>query len=333
MSSTSLSASIDQKQETWISSLLGSQTFWVFLAVIAACIALSFATDAFATSKNLFNITRNVTFVAIVALGMTMVIITGGIDLSVGSVLCLCSMVLAVVMHAGYPIEVGILASVATALLVGAVNGVLIAYVGLPPFVVTLGMLSIARSLAMVASGNTVVFEFGPDHDTLLALGGGAWFFGIANPVMYTIVLGLITGFLLRWTQFGRYLFAIGGNEHAATLTGVPVKAIKVVVYMISALSAGIAGIVQTGWLGAVTTNIGAGLELQVIAAAVIGGANLAGGAGTATGAIIGAMLIEVIRNSLGLLGINAFWQGVFIGGAILFAVMFDRLANYRRSN
>ena len=332
MSSTSLSASIDQKQETWISSLLGSQTFWVFLAVIAACIALSFATDAFATSKNLFNITRNVTFVAIVALGMTMVIITGGIDLSVGSVLCLSSMVLAVVMHAGYSIEVGILASVATALLVGAVNGVLIAYVGLPPFVVTLGMLSIARSLAMVASGNTVVFEFGPDHDTLLALGGGAWVFGIANPVMYTIVLGLITGFILRWTQFGRYLFAIGGHEHAATLTGVPVKAIKVAVYMISALSAGIAGIVQTGWLGAVTTNIGAGLELQVIAAAVIGGANLAGGAGTAIGAIIGAMLIEVIRNSLGLLGINAFWQGVFIGGAILFAVMFDRVANLRRN-
>ena len=142
MSSTSLSASIDQKQETWISSLLGSQTFWVFVAVIVASIALSFATDAFATSKNLFNITRNVTFVAIVALGMTMVIITGGIDLSVGSVLCLSSMVLAVVMHAGYSIEVGILASVATALLVGAVNGVLIAYVGLPPFVVTLGMLS-----------------------------------------------------------------------------------------------------------------------------------------------------------------------------------------------
>lgn len=332
MTSTSLSASIGQKQETWLSSLLGSQTFWVFLAVIAACIALSFATDAFATSKNLYNITRNVTFVAIVALGMTIVIITGGIDLSVGSVLCLCSMVLAVVMNAGYSIEVGILASVATALVVGAVNGVLIAYVGLPPFVVTLGMLSIARSLAMVASGNTVVFEFGPDHDTLLALGGGAWLFGIANPVLYTIVLGLITGFLLHWTRFGRYLFAIGGNEQAATLTGVPVKAIKVVVYMISSLTAGIAGIVQTGWLGAVTTNIGAGLELQVIAAAVIGGANLMGGAGTATGAIIGAMLIEVIRNSLGLLGINAFWQGVFIGGAILVAVLFDRVANLRRN-
>lgn len=330
--SDTLTKSIDQKQETWLSGLLSSQTFWVFIAVIIASIALSFATDAFATSKNLYNITRNVTFVAIIALGMTLVIITGGIDLSVGSVLCLCSMVLAVVMNAGYSIEVGIAASVATALLVGAFNGFLIAYIGLPSFVVTLGMLSVARSLAMVASGNTVVFEFGPDHDLLLALGGGAWFFGIANPVMYMIVLGLLTGYVLRFTRFGRHVFAIGGNEHAATLTGVPVKMIKVAVYMISSLSAGIAGIVQTGWLGAVTTNIGAGMELQVIAAAVIGGANLAGGAGTALGAIIGAMLIEVIRNSLGLLGINAFWQGTFIGGAILFAVMFDRLANYRRS-
>lgn len=330
---TSLSTSIGQKQETFISSLLGSQTFWVFIALIVASIALSFATDSFATSKNLYNITRNVTFVAIIALGMTLVIITGGIDLSVGSVLCLCSMVLAVVMNAGYSIEVGIAASLGTALVVGAFNGILIAYVGLPPFVVTLGMLSVARSLAMVASGNTVVFEFGPDHDLLLALGGGAWFFGIANPVMYMIVLGLLTGFVLRFTRFGRHVFAIGGNEHAATLTGVPVKLIKVAVYMISALSAGIAGIVQTGWLGAVTTNLGAGMELQVIAAAVIGGANLAGGGGTALGAIIGAMLIEVIRNSLGLLGINAFWQGTFIGGAILFAVMFDRLANYRRNS
>jgi len=173
---TSLSTSIDQKQETWVSGLLGSQTFWVFIAVIVASIALSFATDAFATPKNLYNITRNVTFVAIIALGMTLVIITGGIDLSVGSVLCLCSMVLAVVMHAGYSIEVGIAASIATALVVGAFNGILIAYVGLPSFVVTLGMLSVARSLAMVASGNTVVFEFGPDHDILLALGGGHGF-------------------------------------------------------------------------------------------------------------------------------------------------------------
>jgi ribose transport system permease protein len=327
-----LDQTIGHKQQSWISGVLASQTFWVFIAVIVACVYLSFATDAFATTKNLYNITRNVTFVAIIALGMTLVIITGGIDLSVGSVLCLCSMVLGVTMHAGWGIEVGIAAAIVTALVIGAFNGVLIAYLGFPPFVVTLGMLSIARSLAMVASNNTVVFEFGPDHDLLLALGGGAWVFGIANPVLYMLVLAAITGFVLRWTRFGRYVYAIGGNEHAATLTGVPVKPIKVAVYMISALSAGIAGIIQTGWLGAITTNIGAGLELQVIAAAVIGGANLAGGIGTAIGALIGAALIEVIRNSLGLLGINAFWQGTFIGGAIILAVMFERVRNFRSS-
>ena len=331
--SMTLDQTISQRQKSGLATFLGSQTFWVLIAVVVACLFLSFATDSFATTKNFYNITRNVTFVAIIALGMTLVIITGGIDLSVGSVLCLCSMVLAVTMHAGYGIYVGIGASLVVALIVGAFNGVLIAYLGFPPFVVTLGMLSIARSLAMVASNNTVVFEFGPDHDKLLALGGGAWLFGVANPVVYMVVLALITGFVLRWTRFGRHVFAIGGNEHAATLTGVPVKPIKVAVYMISALSAGIAGIIQTGWLGAVTTNIGAGMELQVIAAAVIGGANLAGGIGTAFGAIIGSALIEVIRNSLGLLGINAFWQGTFIGGAIIFAVMFERVRNFRQSD
>ncbi|HEY4199880.1 MAG TPA: ABC transporter permease [Devosiaceae bacterium] len=325
-----LDQTIAQRQETWFSALLKSQAFWVTVAIIVACILLSRATDAFATPQNLYNTTRNITFTAIVALGMTMVIITGGIDLSVGSVLCLCSMVLAVVMHAGWSIEIGIAAAILTALVVGAFNGVLIAYLGFPPFVVTLGMLSIARSLAMVASNNTVVFQFGPDHDKLLALGGGAWLFGIANPVVYTIILALIVGFVLRWTRFGRHLYAIGGNEHAATLTGVPVRLIKVSVYMISSLSAGIAGIVETGWLGAVTTNIGNGMELQVIAAAVIGGASLVGGVGTAFGAIVGSALIEVIRNSLGLLGINPFWQGCFIGSCIIIAVAFERVRQWR---
>jgi ribose transport system permease protein len=234
-------------------------------------------------------------------------------------------MVLATTMHSGASIYVGVAAAVAASLTIGAFNGFLIAYLGFPPFVVTLGMLSIARSLAMVLSNNTVVFEFGPDHQKLLALGGGAMF-GIANPVLYMIVLALIVGFILRWTRYGRWIFAIGGNEKAATLTGVPVRGIKMSVYMISSLSAGIAGIVMTGWLGAVTTNLGTGMELQVIAAAVIGGANLAGGVGTAIGALVGAALIEIIRNSLGLLGINAFWQGTFIGGFILVAVAFDRL-------
>jgi ribose transport system permease protein len=216
-------------------------------------------------------------------------------------------------------------AAILVAIAVGAFNGVLIAYLGMPSFVVTLGMLSIARSLAMVLSNNTVVFQFGPDQAKLLSFGGGAAL-GIANPVVYTIVLAVITGFLLRWTRFGRYVFAIGGNENAAMMTGVPVKRIKVAVYILSALSAGICGIIETGWLGAVTTNLGTGMELQVIAATVIGGANLAGGSGTAIGALIVAALIEIIRNSLGLLGVSAFWQGTFIGGFIIVAVLFERI-------
>jgi ribose transport system permease protein len=328
-----LDQTIAQRQHNWLSLVLRSQAFWVCVAIVVACLFLTFATDSFATSKNIYNITRNVTFTAIIALGMTMVIITGGIDLSVGSVLCLTSMMLAVTMHAGWSIEAGIAIAIVTALVVGAFNGVLIAYLGFPPFVVTLGMLSIARSLAMVASNNTVVFQFGPDHDKLLALGGGAWVFGIANPVIYTVILALLVGFVLRWTRFGRHLYAIGGNESAATLTGVPVRPIKVAVYMISALSAGLAGIVETGWLGAVTTNIGTGMELQVIAAAVIGGASLIGGVGTAFGALVGAALIEVIRNSLGLLGINAFWQGTFIGTFIIVAVAFERVRQLRATD
>ena len=327
-----LDVPVQQQGETWISWLTSRQAFWVFLALIAACIFLTFATNSFATPSNLFNITRNFTFVAVIALGMTIVIITGGIDLSVGSVLCLCSMILGVVMQAGYNIEIGIAAAIGTALLVGAINGVLIAYLGIPPFVVTLAMLSIARSLAMVASNNTVVFQFGPDQSKLLFLGGGALLFGVSNPVIYMIVLALITGFMLRWTRFGRYVFAIGGNEKAAILTGVPVRRVKLAVYMISSLSAGIAGIIETGWLGAVTTNLGAGMELQVIAATVIGGANLAGGVGTAFGALVGSALIEVIRNSLGLLGINAFWQGPFAGAFIVIAVSFEHIRNHRQS-
>src|SRR5215510_15031654 len=355
MAITTLDQTIAQKQHNWQSSLLSSQTFWVLVVIAVYSLFLYFSTRAFGTSANLYNITRNFTFTAIIALGMTMVIITVGIDLSVGSVLMLCSMVLAVTMHGdvqfgpynflaplglegpytvcsgGCSIYTGVTAALVMALLVGTFNGVMIAYVGFPPFVVTLGMLSIARSLGMIASNNQTVFQFGPDHEKLLALGGGATF-GISNPVIYTLVLAAIVGFVLRWSRFGRHVFAIGGNEHAATLTGIPVRPIKVAVYMICSFTAGIAAIVETGWLGAVTTNIGAGMELQVIAAAVIGGANLAGGSGTALGALVGAALIEIIRNSLGLLGINAFWQGSFIGAAILLAVLFDRIRNLRQN-
>jgi len=295
---------------------------------------MTLASDVFATQQNLFNVTRNFAFVAIIAVGMTAVIVTGGIDLSVGAVLVLSGMVIGMAMNDGMSIWLAVPLALGAALLVGAINGVLIAYVGVPSFVVTLGMLSIARSLAMVLSENRMVYEFGSDQPKLLWLGGGSidlWLPGvdtvqIPNPVIILIAMTAVTAFAFRWVRWGRYLFAIGGNEKAATATGVPVKRVKVSVYMFCSLCAGIAGILEVGWLGTITTSLGQGMELSVIAASVIGGANLSGGVGTAFGAVVGAALIEVIRNSLILLGISTFWQGTFVGTFIIVAVLFDRL-------
>ena len=358
MATTTLDETINRQTYGWLGTLLTKQTFWVFVAAVLAFIYLSFATTAFFAPGNLFNVFRNFAFVGIMGLGMTAVIITGGIDLSVGSVLCLSGMVAGMSMAAGYSMWLAIPAGMLAALAVGGASGILIAYVGMAPFVVTLGMMSLARSLAMVMSNNTMVFQFGPDHKKFIALGGGStkdWFVALANwvgpdtdfggfattlgnvinipnPAVVLGVLALAFGFAFRWTRWGRYIFAIGGNEHAATLTGVPVRRIKVSVYLLSALMAAIAGVLQVGWLGTITTGMGTGMELVVIAAVVIGGANLMGGSGTAFGAVVGAALIEVIRNSLNMLGINPFWQGTFVGTFIILAVLFDRIRAFRQS-
>ena len=331
-SNNTLTDAIDRSEHrSLISALTSHQVFWVFLAALLACVALSVFTDTFATERNLFNVSRNFAFVGIIALGMTAVIASGGIDLSVGSTVVLSAMAIAVVMSAGLPFWLGLTAALGAAVLVGVVNGVLIAYAGMPPFVVTLGMLSVARSLAMVLSNNKMIYEFGPDQGLLLWLGGGSTL-GLPNPLIVLAVLALITGFVFKWTRWGQHLFAMGGNEQAAKLTGIPVKQLKVSVYVFSALMAGTTGVLEVGWLGGVTTNLGQAMELSVIAAAVIGGANLAGGVGTAFGAVVGALLIEVIRNSLILLGISTFWQGAFVGSFIVIAVAFDRFRSARSS-
>ncbi|GAB2187823.1 ABC transporter permease [Roseibium sp. LAB1] len=311
------------------SKVFNSQIFWVLLAAVLACVALSLLTDSFATQRNLFNVTRNFAFVALIAIGMTTVIASGGIDLSVGSTVVLSAMVISVLMSSGNSFWISAIAALLAAGAVGAINGTLIAYVGMPAFVVTLGMLSAARSLAMVLSNNKMIWEFGPDHDLLLWIGGGSTL-GLPHPIYVLGLLTIVMSVVFRWTRWGQYVFAIGGNEQAATLTGIPVKRIKVSIYVFSAMTAGVAGILMAGWLGSVTTNLGQAMELTVIAAAVIGGANLAGGQGTALGAVIGALLIEVIRNSLILLGISTFWQGMFIGCFIVIAVAFDRIRNWR---
>jgi ribose transport system permease protein len=320
----------DVRYDSWFAQLKNLQVFWVFIAAVLACVALSLMTEAFTSERNLFNVARNFAFVAIIAIGMTAVIASGGIDLSVGSSVVLSAMAISVTMASGMGFWVSAGLALGAALLVGLLNGILIAYAGMPAFVVTLGTLSAARSLAMVLSDNKMIWQFGPDHETLLWIGGGSTL-GLPHPLYVLGGLALVMSLVFRWTRWGQHLFAIGGNENAAVLAGIPVRRLKVSIYMFSAFTAGLTGILMAGWLGSVTTNLGQGLELTVIAAAVIGGANLAGGEGNVLGAVVGALLIEVIRNSLILLGISTFWQGMFIGTFIIVAVAFDRFRNMRR--
>jgi ribose transport system permease protein len=309
--------------------LLASQAFWVTLATLIIVVGMMAISDAFASYKNIFNTTRNFAFIGIMALGQVVVIITGGIDLAVGSVMGLSGIVFGMAMAAGHSLLVSAALGLAVALAAGAVNGYLIAYLGLSPFVVTLGMLSVARSLALVVSNNQMVYQFGPDEKLLFALGGGETF-GIANPVWILIALTLIFGFLLNFTVWGRHIYAVGGNPQAARLTGLAVERVKLSAYLLSALAAGIAAILTIGWLGSVTNALGLTYELRVIAASVIGGANLLGGEGTAYGALIGSALLEIIRNSLLLAGVDPYWQGTFIGLFIVLAVLLERIRGRR---
>jgi ribose transport system permease protein len=329
MAESSLTAPAAHRTHGPAARLLGSQAFWVTIATLLITIAMTLTSDAFASYNNFFNTTRNFAFIGIMALGQTLVIITGGIDLAVGSVMGLSGIVFGMLMGAGYSFWVSTAVGLLVALAAGAVNGYLIAYLRMSAFVVTLGMLSIARSLALVVSNNQMVYQFGPDEALLFRMGGGETF-GIANPVLILLALTLVFGFILNFTAWGRYVYAIGGNERAARLTGVPVDRIKLTVYVISSAMAGLAGILMIGWLGSVTNSLGMTYELRVIAASVIGGANLIGGEGTAYGALIGSALLEIIRNSLLLAGVDPYWQGTFIGLFIILAVLLERIRGKR---
>ncbi|MDX6749018.1 ABC transporter permease [Geminicoccaceae bacterium 1502E] len=319
------------KERSVAQRLLASQAFWVTMALVAICAVMSWvAPDAFATTDNFFNITRNFAFIGIMALGMTAVILTGGIDLSVGSLMGIVGIAAGLVLQAQFPWWLACLAGLATGVAAGAVNGFLIAYLRLSAFVVTLGMLSIARSLAIVLSQNKMIYEFGPDAEIFYWLGGGDML-GVANPVWVLVVMTLFFGFVFNFTSWGRWLYAIGGNENAARLTGVPVDRIKMQAYMVSGLTAAISALLTVSWAGSAINALGQTYELRVIASTVIGGANLMGGEGGAFGAFVGAALIEVIRNSLLMAGVDSNWQGAFVGFFIILAVLLERIRGRSR--
>lgn len=318
-----------QREQGPLRAMFISQPFWVSIALVVICVVMSQISNVFFTEDNFFNVTRNFAFIGILAMGMTAVIITRGIDLSVGSVVGVSGIVTAMVLFAGHSVWVGVGAGLLAGLVCGFVNGFLIAYMNLSSFIVTLGMFAVARSLAQVLSENHMIYQFGPDEKLFTEIGGGM-IFGVANPFIILLVLTIVFMIAFRYSAWGRWVYAIGGNEQAARLTGVPVNRVKLSVYMLSGLMSGITAVLLVGWQGAAINAMGTGYELRAIASSVIGGTDLMGGAGGAYGAFIGAALIEVIRNSLLLAGVDANWEGTFVGLFIVFAVMLSKFRGMR---
>ncbi|GAA1042570.1 ABC transporter permease/substrate-binding protein [Streptomyces murinus] len=289
-------------------------------ALIVLVIALSALSGDFLTTDNLLNIGVQAAVTAILAFGVTFVIVAAGIDLSVGSVAALSATVLAwsATQH-GVPVVLAVVLAVATGVAAGLVNGFLIAYGKLPPFIATLAMLSVGRGLSLVISGGVPI----PFPDSVSHLGDtlGDW---LPVPVLVMIVMGLLAAFVLGRTYIGRSMYAIGGNEEAARLSGLRVKKQKLAIYALSGVFAAVAGIVLASRLSSAQPQAADGYELDAIAAVVIGGASLAGGTGKASGTLVGALILAVLRNGLNLLNVSAFWQQVVIGVVIALAVLLD---------
>ncbi|MEV2212747.1 substrate-binding domain-containing protein [Streptomyces sp. NPDC050997] len=289
-------------------------------ALIVLVIAMSALSGDFMTTDNLLNVGVQAAVTAILAFGVTFVIVSAGIDLSVGSVAALSATVLAwSATSQGVPVAIAVVLAVATGIACGLVNGFLISYGKLPPFIATLAMLSVARGLSLVVSqGSPIALPGSVSHlgDTL-----GGW---LPVPVLVMVVMGLITAFVLGRTYIGRSMYAIGGNEEAARLSGLRVKKQKLAIYAFSGLFAAAAGIVLAARLSSAQPQAAQGYELDAIAAVVIGGASLAGGTGKASGTLIGALILAVLRNGLNLLSVSAFWQQVVIGVVIALAVLLD---------
>ncbi|MEB3368558.1 ABC transporter permease [Saccharopolyspora mangrovi] len=290
-------------------------------ALIVVFIALSIIAPSFLTADNLFNLGSQTSVNAVMAVGVTLVIITGGIDLSVGSVAAL-SGVIGVLLMADYGFNplLGVVGGLAVGALAGLVNGLLVSVVGLPPFIATLGMLSVGRGLVLIATGAVAVFG-APDSFRLLGQG----VIGILPiPVLLIIVVALLGYVVLTRTRLGRYAYVMGSNMEAARLSGVPVKRYITSVYVLSGALAGLGGMIAASRINSGQPNFGEGLELDVIAAVVIGGASLFGGRGTVLGSLIGAFLVAVIRNGAVQLNIGTFYQNVLIGVIIWLAVWWD---------
>jgi ribose transport system permease protein len=306
--------------------------FRSLLALGLMVFALSLLTDRFLTPENGWNILRQISVNLCLSVGMTLVILSGGIDLSVGAILGLAGAVGAGLLKNGfavpgtpYALEFTPSGAILAGLLVGAaagwVNGFGITRFHLPPFVATLGMLSIARGLTMLWTGGFPITGLGDDFGHI----GTGVFLGAPLPVWIMLVVTAVFFVITKRTRFGRHLYAVGGNERAARLTGLNVSRIKIAVYTLAGALAGVAGLIVTARLDSAQPNAGLGYELDSIAAVVIGGTSLSGGRGSVTGTVLGCLIIGVLNNGLFLLNVSPFWQQVIKGGVILLAVAIDK--------
>jgi len=289
------------------------------LLVIAA--ALSATTESFATASNLTNVARQVSINGILAVGVTFVLLTGGVDLSLGSVVALSGVTCALFAHPGqHPVAVPIAVGLLTGALCGLLNGVLVTRGGIAPFIVTLGMMTVARGLALILSGGKPVADMSPD---LTAFAGDIG--PVPIPVICFAAVALVSWFFLARFRLGRHLYAVGGNEQAARAAGVSVPGVKLFAYGLCGLLTGLAGVVLAARITTGQPNAGQAYELDAIAAVVIGGTSLSGGVGSVLGTILGVLLIGVINNGLDLLSVSSYYQAVIKGLIIVGAVWLDR--------
>ena len=296
--------------------------FGMLAAFILICLLLSLTTPNFFSLQNMTIVLRQVSINGILAIGVTFVIIAGGIDLSLGSVVALAGVAAALFAHPGeYALLVPIMMAIGVGLLIGSLNGLAVTKGKVAPFIVTLGMMTIARGLALVVSDGRPVTNL---SDSFNAIGGGnVW--GVPIPILIFIGVILLSSFLLNQTRIGRYMYAVGGNEKAAYASGVRVNTVKMIAYMICSGLAGLAGIVLASRINTGQPNAGVAYELDAIAAVVIGGTSLAGGIGTIGGTVLGVLLIGVINNGLDLLNISSYYQQIIKGVIIIAAVLIDR--------
>ena len=288
--------------------------------LLALVVVLWILTPHFLTVSNLLNVAQQATIIAIIAVGMTFVIITGGIDLSVGSVLAFAGVVMASALQSGVSLPLALLIGLGMGLLCGVINGLLITIGRLPPFIATLGMMSVARGAALMFTEGRPISGFSEGFRSIAT----GELLRIPSPVVIMVVVYLIAHFVLKRTKLGRYTYAIGGNEEAALLSGINVRLNKTLVYGIAGLLSGLAAILLTARLNSAQPIAGMNYELDAIAATVIGGTSLLGGEGTVSGTLIGALIMAVLRNGLNLLSVSSFFQQVVIGSVIIFAVLID---------